>query len=656
VIVLDHSRERTERLRIINAITNTIASTHEVGPLMLSVLQQLMEHTGASCAWYCSFSQVKLIIEQQIGTPEHFLKQHGELTLAESQVAPIIEQGSPGVYTARNPEIAEVMAEIHVALVIVMPIKGKNSIMGTVNLGIPKLTNYLPDEMSFLASTADQLGLALENLKMFEQVMRSQRQWVSTFDSIDDIILVHDDRGRIMRTNRALLQRLGKRIHDVIHEPIGAVLPNVPPDVICPYCYGTREAYLEAADPSFGGYSLVSTSTYSETGSTGIGTIHIVKDTTERRAAEERYRLLFQEVGEGVYITTGDSRILEVNDAFVRMLGYDDRRELLNVELGPRVYANPEDRERVLAEIQSKSFVRNFETTLLRKDGSTITVLESSFGTRDAMGRIVRYQGFLLDITEQKRIENEVKRRNRELNAMHTISAIGAQSFDLDEILNVSLRQIVDLFTADLGSIWIFDQAKQSVQARAVLGTQSLGSMFPEIKVPDELFQTLLATKPESLTREHEGLIPEEARTYFREIGVVSWICVVLWVGQKPLGALGISTRTERVYSATDRNLLAGIGRQLATTIDKVRLYEETTRAYDDLRRTQEQLLQSEKMSAVGQLISGVAHELNNPLTAIVGYAQLLEQEPLSARALDFVQKLYKQTQRTRRVVQNLLS
>jgi two-component system NtrC family sensor kinase len=101
---------------------------------------------------------------------------------------------------------------------------------------------------------------------------------------------------------------------------------------------------------------------------------------------------------------------------------------------------------------------------------------------------------------------------------------------------------------------------------------------------------------------------------------------------------------------------LVAISRQLATTIEKVRLYEETCRAYEDLRKTQEQLLQSEKMSAVGQLIAGVAHELNNPLTAILGYAQLLETEGLNNRAQDYVSKLFKQAQRTHRVVQNLLS
>jgi two-component system NtrC family sensor kinase len=85
-------------------------------------------------------------------------------------------------------------------------------------------------------------------------------------------------------------------------------------------------------------------------------------------------------------------------------------------------------------------------------------------------------------------------------------------------------------------------------------------------------------------------------------------------------------------------------------------LYEETCKAYDDLRRAQEQLLQSEKMSAIGQLIAGVAHELNNPLTAILGYAQLLETETLESRPMEYANKIFKQAQRTHRVVQNLLS
>jgi two-component system NtrC family sensor kinase len=130
----------------------------------------------------------------------------------------------------------------------------------------------------------------------------------------------------------------------------------------------------------------------------------------------------------------------------------------------------------------------------------------------------------------------------------------------------------------------------------------------------------------------------------------------LFWGKDSPIGIMGLRSHTEHEYSSGEENLMVAISRQLATTIEKVRLYEETCKAYEDLRRTQEQLLQSEKMSAVGQLIAGVAHELNNPLTAILGYAQLLESEGLNERAHDYVGKMFKQAQRTHRVVQNLLS
>ena len=86
-------------------------------------------------------------------------------------------------------------------------------------------------------------------------------------------------------------------------------------------------------------------------------------------------------------------------------------------------------------------------------------------------------------------------------------------------------------------------------------------------------------------------------------------------------------------------------------------LYDESRQAYQNLRRTQEQLLNSEKMAAVGQLISGVAHELNNPLTAILGYSQLLSASgQMGPQGMEYSEKLYKQAQRTHRIVQNLLS
>ncbi len=537
---------------------------------------------------------------------------------------------------------------------VLVPVRGKKSIIGVLTLGTRHRLAYTPDEMEFLETTAHQLGLAVENLRLVEQIIRSHRQWANTFDSIQDFVLVHDDNFRIMKANRALLERLGQAPADVVDQLCEDVLPKTGLWKGCPYCLGAGD-FHEAPDPCFGGYSMISTSAYTEQGRPEKGIVHVVRDTTDRRAAEEKYRLLFEQAQEGVFVATADGKLIDCNDALVRMLGYSKREEIMAMDLETEIYAFPAQRQEFHREIDEKSFVRNFEVALRRKDGSLLTALESTFVTRDANGKIERYQGFLLDITEKKRAEDEIRRRNRELNALNAMAVIATQSFDLDEILNLTLRQVVSLLGADGGSIYLADPDGTKFRRRATWGQRSSDrSRFSEVDLAEGFGDLVTRSRTEVITPEFLPHLPATVADFIR--AEASGIWVLLWGKDKCVGIMGLTCRQTRVYTDNDENLLVAIGRQLATTIERVRLYEETTRAYDDLRRTQEQLLQSEKMSAVGQLIAGVAHELNNPLTAILGYAQLLQSEELTERAADFIGKLFKQAQRTHRVVQNLLS
>ena len=141
---------------------------------------------------------------------------------------------------------------------------------------------------------------------------------------------------------------------------------------------------------------MVSTSSYTEQGSKQKGTIHIVRDITERRSAEEKYRLLFEQVQEGVYVATPDGRLLDCNDAFVNMLGYERREELLALNLDEDIRVDAGQRDAFRKEIEQQNYVRNFEVTMRRKNGTLLLAAESSFATRDAAGNIERYQGFVL--------------------------------------------------------------------------------------------------------------------------------------------------------------------------------------------------------------------------------------------------------------------
>jgi two-component system NtrC family sensor kinase len=216
---------------------------------------------------------------------------------------------------------------------------------------------------------------------------------------------------------------------------------------------------------------------------------------------------------------------------------------------------------------------------------------------------------------------------------------------------------VTELFGLDLGMVYLLEENSGLLERRAALGLRTEGPLhIPANLVSGEVLRQLRQTHTSLLAPQALSSIP-----YLRGLdeseGLEVSRLVILWSKDRILGGLLVGSRTRREFSSAEVSLLAAIGNQVAATVEKTSLYEETRRAFEDLRRTQEQLVQSEKMVALGQLISGVAHELNNPLTAILGYSQLLGGTPdVMPQVADFSTKIIKQAHRTQRIVQNLLS
>jgi len=662
LVVLDDSRLRTRRLAVLNELTVTIARGQNHAPMMQTALEKLKVVVGAKAAWFQLMEGNRLVPTQHVGLSPEFLRALGQAGMGQAGTdetqARVLQENRAAVM--KLPEMSEPereqMEKHGVNHVVLLPVLGKKTVIGMLSLGCSGSPRHTREELEFLETAVQKLGIAVENLRLLEQVLRSQRQWMNTFDSIQDLILAHDADFRILKTNQALLQRLEQAPADVLGHLCEEVLPQNSVWSGCPYCE-RGSGLTEGMDACFGGQSVVSTSSYAEQGGQQKGTIHVVHDTTARQVAEEKYRMLFEQAQEGVFVATPDGKLLDCNDAFVTMLGYGSRDELMALDVGSVLHGVAEEREAFRKEIEAHNYVRNFEITARRKDGTLLAVAQSCFATRDSGGQIERYQGFVLDITEKKRSEDEMRRRNRELNALNAMAVIATQSFDLDEILNLTLRQVISLFGAETGSVYLAAEPEGTYRRRAGWGPRSEARVrMAEVVFAEGLGDLVMRSRAEVVTQDFLPHLPATVVEFICADRLPYWIWVVLWSKDRPIGIMGIASKEDRHYSSNDENLLVAISRQLATTIEKVQLYEETCRAYEDLRRTQEQLLQSEKMSAVGQLISGVAHELNNPLTAILGYAQLLEGAGLDHRSADYVRKLFKQAQRTHRVVQNLLS
>jgi two-component system NtrC family sensor kinase len=147
-------------------------------------------------------------------------------------------------------------------------------------------------ERQLLEALAGHAAMALENVRLFSRVEQSRKQWVEDFDAISDFIVVHDAGNRVLRLNHALAESLGLRPTEAIGYEIDRleILDSPPKEGHCPFCRNPRlahEEYIhEAAERTF----LISASRIHNAQGNDWRTIHVMKDITDRRVAERRYR------------------------------------------------------------------------------------------------------------------------------------------------------------------------------------------------------------------------------------------------------------------------------------------------------------------------------------------------------------------------------
>ncbi len=457
-------------------------------------------------------------------------------------------------------------------------------------------------ERRLLQALASHAALSLENFRRFSQLERSKRQWVEDIDAISDYIVVHDRGWRIVRTNRSLASHLGVPPVALVGEAMSSLrqIAETGSELPCPFCRDTQQAREEYVVTSPERIFLVSTSRTPGLSDDDTRTIHVLKDMTDRREAERRYRELFDSIQEGLFFATPDGRFLDVNDAMVRMLGYKSREELLRADVGTHLYPVPAARDRFLRALAERGVLRNYEETLRRKDGTLLHTLQNITAVRDAAGKIAQIRGLMLDVTEQKTFQSQLQ-RERDFN---------------QKILNTTQSMILVLDTAGLISYANRRCFESGYREDELIGHRLVDWVEASHR---ENFEAALETTAHG--HQVENLEPRVRRS------------------DGSMGHFSISLSPMR----DEQNVVNSVVVVMTDITDATLL--------------QAKLAHSERMATIGLLVSGVAHEVNNPLAAILGFTDLLLENPaIPEAAREDLQIILHETQRTKDIVQDLLS
>jgi PAS domain S-box-containing protein len=386
----------------------------------------------------------------------------------------------------------------------------------------------------------------------------------------------------------------------------------------------------------------------------------------ELQTSEEKYRTIFERCQDMIVILDSEGRIEDINPCGVIMLGYQDKHELLGMGSMEALFEDPKGLLLFRQQLGEQGVVKNLELRLKTKQGQVRDLLLSGNLISNEQGQVIGCEAIGRDITLRRQIIDEMRRTGEQLSALNRISLTASSSIHLDEVLANTVDTIFPLLQVDSVRIYLLDEVGQHLYLAASRGLSQRFLEKPHVQ-RRALGEGLLgragqqgrAVIVEDWTQVGTPFVDDVV-----EEGLHSVAYIPLHSKGRSMGVLGVSSHSNQKFSGQQVEFLTSIGNQIGMAVENANLYERTCRALEEVKAAQEQMVRTEKLASLGKLAATIAHEINNPLSAVLTYVKLMlklmARQRFSTERLDDINRylttIEAETTRCGETVKNLLA